>query len=76
MVVSTLYPTTKMSLVAYGESSGSEDEGTVGSSSKGDEAQGVRRLLSVLPAPGKGRNQPVRLAIPSLGQSKGVSACV
>lgn len=66
-----------MSLVAYGESSGSEDEGDQSislNSNEGDKAQDVRRLLSVLPGPAKRKNQPVRLAIPSLKVSSAVSS--
>ncbi len=60
-----------MSLVAYGESSGSEDEDNVRNSLEpcvggNRKMQDVRKLLSVLPVAGKRKNQPVRLAIPTL----------
>ena len=53
------------SLVAYGESSGSESEDEPSSGGVSSErVQGVRKLLSVQPAPRRGH--PVRLAVPSL----------
>lgn len=61
------------SLVAYGGSSDSEEEEEIASVGvKTSKEQDVRKLLSVLPAPKKGKNQPVRLGIPSL-QSRRVS---
>ena len=64
-----------MSLVAYGDSSGSEEENELVSESGKD--KDIRKLLSVLPAPVKGKkNQPVRIGLPSLshhGVQRGVS---
>lgn len=63
-----------MSLVAYGESSESENEDSVDKTHKADKGgQDVRKLLSVLPNPSKGKQQPVRLAMPSLKHHKRVS---
>ena len=67
-----------LSLVAYGDSSGSESEpedGPVSRSNNQSAKEDVRKLLSVLPAPrggGKGSKQPVRIGLPQL--DKGVSS--
>ena len=61
-----------MSLVAYGGSSESEEEqdSPVLKSNGGGKGQDLRKLLSVLPAPSKGKKQPVKLlGIPSLKPS-------
>ena len=56
-----------MSLVNYGESSSSDDEEQLGEK-KSDKNQDVRRLLAVLPV--KGKNQPVRLGLPTVQTKK------
>lgn len=56
-----------MSLVNYGESSSSDDEYQLGEK-KGTKGLDVRRLLAVLPV--KGRNQPVRLGLPTYQTGK------
>lgn len=60
------------SLVAYGESSGSEGEDQPSGSVISSKVRDVKKLLSVLPVPRKGKNQPVRLGIPRLQQPGGL----
>ena len=64
-----------MSLVSYGESSGSESEeeqSRAGSKDVG-ETKDVRKLLSVLPAPVKGGKRRVQVGVPRLRAGTGVS---
>lgn len=56
-----------MSLVAYEGSSDSEEEDS-STILKSEKEQDVRKLLSVIPAPNRGKKQPVRLLLASGGR--------